>query len=128
MDFINYILNDNKYSKKGELYLIKMLHETDIFLQPYRYLSSTIDTPLLLLENMAALNPFITHPYGDIPIIYPSEVCLIDNDIIMNSLELIKTHQKWLASERCLIRKRNFILNYESKYVAECFYNKIILG
>lgn len=41
------------WSQKKELDMQKRLAETDIMLLPYRKLSSTVDTPLLLLEAMA---------------------------------------------------------------------------
>ena len=45
---------------------------TDVLFLPYERLSSTIDTPLVMLEGMAGLCAVITRPLGDLPEIYGS--------------------------------------------------------
>jgi len=47
--------------------LANVLAQTDVLLLPYRRISSSIDTPLLLLEGMASLCCCICPPLGDIP-------------------------------------------------------------
>jgi glycosyltransferase involved in cell wall biosynthesis len=47
-----------------------ILKETDVLFLPYDKLSSSVDTPLLLLEGMAHLCFVITKPLGNIPQIY----------------------------------------------------------
>ncbi len=65
------------YSPEVEQNVRRILRDTDILILPYRKLSSTIDTPLLLLEAMASLCAVVTRPMGDIPLIYGSSPFLL---------------------------------------------------
>ena len=47
--------------------LVQLLRKTDFLLLPYGSLSSSIDTPLLLLEGMASLCACIVPSLGDVP-------------------------------------------------------------
>lgn len=58
------------YSQNIEDMVRDILRSTDIFVQPYKRLSSTIDTPLLILEAMASLCIVVTKPFGNLPEIY----------------------------------------------------------
>lgn len=99
-----------------------VLRDTDIFIQPYRKLSSTIDTPLLILEAMASLCAVITKPYGDIPHIYGKSPCLIDApQLCEQAIKLILSAKEWLPSERERIERQNKSLHFDTPSVAERF-------
>jgi glycosyltransferase involved in cell wall biosynthesis len=66
------------------------LRDIDVLLLPYRRVSSSIDTPLLLLEGMAALCCCATPPLGDIPRVYgPSPFLLPGHDFVRRTFRLI---------------------------------------
>lgn len=68
---IRYVEIDRQgYSLQIEEMVKGILKKTDVFIQPYRNLDSSVDTPLLLLEAMASLCAVITTPVGDVPDIY----------------------------------------------------------
>ncbi|NQT32331.1 MAG: glycosyltransferase [Candidatus Omnitrophica bacterium] len=70
---INYEQADYRdWSLEEESKLIKVLKNTDVLLLPYRRLSSSVDTPLLLLEGMAGLCSIITPALGDLHDTYGS--------------------------------------------------------
>lgn len=103
------------------------LFNTDIFLQPYRKLSSTIDTPLLILEAMAALCAVITKPYGNIPDIYGPSPCLIDDqDFVNEAINLILQSEKWLYAEKERIHSQNIRLKFDLTSVGNRFVNDIL--
>ena len=112
----------NNYSEDIDNMVRSVLQNTDIFIQPYRKLSSTIDTPLLILEAMASLCAVITKPYGDIPHIYGESPCLIDNpNLCEKAIELILSAKDWLPSERVRIDNQNKLLNFNVSSIAKHF-------
>jgi glycosyltransferase involved in cell wall biosynthesis len=99
-----------------------VLYDTDIFIQPYRKLNSTIDTPLLILEAMASLCAVITKPYGDISHIYGKSPCLIDSHrLCEQAIRLILSAKEWLPSERERIERQNKSLLFDTTSVVERF-------
>lgn len=115
------------YSPSIEDFVGKVLKETDIFMQPIRELSSTIDTPLLILEAMASLCAVITKPLGNIPDIYgKSRFLLPEKNYLSNVVNLLKniTHEE-IVEERKRICSRNNELNYRADKVAKVFLNAI---
>ena len=110
------------YSDQIDEMVRSVLYDTDIFIQPYRKLSSTIDTPLLILEAMASLCAVITKPYGDIPYIYGKSPCLIDSHrLCEQAIKLILSAKEWLPSERERIERQNKSLIFDTPSVAERF-------
>jgi len=121
---IKYIEVDRqKYSPEVEEFVINVLRETDILLQPYQRLSSTIDTPLLLLEAMASLCAVITKPFGNIPEIYGKSSFLISpENFVVDTINLLKSISlNDLIEERKRIYTQNLILNFKSTNIAEKF-------
>lgn len=97
-----------------------VLRDTDILIQPYRRLSSTIDTPLLLLEGMASLAAVITKPYGDIPCIYGNSICLLDTpNVVKQAAEIVLSAREWLPKERERIDRQNKYLSFDLDSVAQ---------
>jgi glycosyltransferase involved in cell wall biosynthesis len=111
-----------KWTPDTDLMVQSALKQTDIFLQPYQKLSSTIDTPLLLLEAMASLCPVVTKPYGNIPDLYPSTRCIIDDKHFWNNIEpLINSAHEWMSDEWKLINKQNKTLSFDTKSICDTF-------
>ena len=80
-NIINYVAVDRlAYSKNVEDMVRDILRKTDIFVQPYKCLSSTIDTPLLILEAMANLCVVVTKAFGNIPEIYGQSSFFVRED------------------------------------------------
>lgn len=99
--------------------LAERLHETDILLLPYERLSSSIDTPLLLLEGMAASCCVLTRPLGDIPSVYGDSPLLIRGpDFVGRAVELIRSAPSWLAAERARVYAQVCALGCDEENVA----------
>lgn len=120
-NFRYFPLNFEKYSPEADETVRKALNETDIFIQPYRSLSSSIDMPLLILEAMASLCAVITKPYGDIPKIYGQSKCLINDNIISESLKLISSAEEWLDDERNRLYLQNKELFFDTPSITRTF-------
>lgn len=104
----------------------RILKGTDILVLPYRKLSSTIDTPLLLLEGMASLCAVATRPFGDIPLIYGPGPFLFDGANGIASLTgLLLAGKGMLQGERHRLWRRHRALDYGAKAVAACFLRAI---
>ena len=101
------------YSPAIDDNLRQTLKNTDILLLPYRKLSSTIDTPLLLLEGMASLCAVATRKLGNIPEIYgPSPFLLAESAEITTMADQIKAGQSLLGEERQRIYRQNHQLDF----------------
>lgn len=125
---IEYIEVDRrKYSPSVEAFAGNVLKETDIFIQPYQRLSSTIDTPLLLLEAMASLCAVITKPVGNIPDIYGKSDFIVNPDnFVQDAIALLKNISfDDLARERKRIFKENKKLDFSTQAVTKKFTDAI---
>ncbi|MEM5831155.1 MAG: glycosyltransferase family 4 protein [Candidatus Aenigmatarchaeota archaeon] len=123
-DEIKYIeVERKKYSPEVEEMVRNVLKNTDILILPYKKLSSTIDTPLTLLEAMASLCVVITKPFGNIPDIYGKSKFIIPSEnFVNNTLNLLNSiTYKDLIEERKRIYERNNILNFKASSVAKKF-------
>jgi glycosyltransferase involved in cell wall biosynthesis len=103
------------YAPETEDNLRQILQATDILLLPYRKLSSTMDTPVLLLEGMAALCAIMTKPLGDIPDLYgPSPFILKGPEEMANMAKTVADAPGVLETERRRIFQRNAELDFAS--------------
>lgn len=121
---IRYIEVDRqKYSPAIEDFVRNIFKETDIFIQPYQRLSSTIDTPLLLLETMASLCAVITKPFGNIPDIYGKSRFLVSpKRFVQDTVKLLKSiSNEDLFAERKRIHEQNLRQNFNSENVVKIF-------
>lgn len=115
------------YSHVKEDKLRLLLRETDILLLPYRQLSSTIDTPLLILEGMASLCAVVTQSFGDIPSLYgPSPFLLAGSDSVDKAVQQIQNAKSLLVEERQRIHKRNQKLVFEVKQITSLFIKSLL--
>ena len=104
------------YSPQVDDNIRRILKETDILVLPYSRLSSTIDTPLLLLEGMASLCAVVTRSLGDIPATYgPSPFLLAESAGIISVVERILAAKTLLAEERERIHRRNQELKFDAR-------------
>jgi glycosyltransferase involved in cell wall biosynthesis len=107
------------HSQELEDNLIRILKDTDILLLPYRQLSSTIDTPMLLLEGMASLCAVVSMASGSIPDIYgASPFLLSDHTTIADIITWAHASPQRLADERQRIFQRNAELGFQAQTVA----------
>ena len=116
------------YSPQVENMVRQILKETDIFIQPYQKLSSSIDTPLLLSEAMASLCCVITKPFGNIPDIYGESEFLVPAKVplVEYVFELVKkVKYKDIINERERIFKRNKELNFNTESITNVFLNNL---
>jgi len=126
--FPYYPVDFKSYTTEVDEMVRNTLFNTDIFIQPYRKLSSTIDTPLLILEAMAALCAVVTKPYGNIPDIYGHSPCLINGtNFVAEAAKLILQSDDWLDAEKERLNYQNRQLKFDVSNVANQF-NKLILG
>ncbi len=121
---INYIEVDRqRYSPEVEEMTINVLKNTDILILPYKKLSSTIDTPLTLLEAMASLCVVITKTFGNIPDIYGESKFLVNpKGFVQDTIKLLKNvAYEDLLEERKRIYEQNMILDFKASSVAKKF-------
>ena len=111
------------WSPAVELEVGRILKHTDILLLPYRRLSSSIDTPLLLLEGMAANCCVLTRPLGDIRAFYGESDFLIHGDgFVERAVALIERSKRCpdlLARERLRIARQVRKWDFSVSAVAE---------
>jgi glycosyltransferase involved in cell wall biosynthesis len=101
------------YSPQTDDNLRCILQTTDILVLPYQKLSSTMDTPVLLLEGMAALCAVMTKPFGDIPNLYgPSPFILPGAEAMVNMVKKVMDSPELLGLERRRIFQRNAELDF----------------
>ncbi len=125
---IKYIEVDrDKYSLAVDDFVRAVLRKTDVFIQPYQRLSSSIDTPLLLLEAMASLCAVITKPFGNIPDIYGKSNFLVSpNNFVQDTIRLLSNiSSDNLVKERERLYKRNGSLNFRTDLTVERIINEI---
>jgi glycosyltransferase involved in cell wall biosynthesis len=115
-----------QWTPSAEDHLRQVLRETDVLLLPYQKLSSTIDTPLLLLEGMASLCAVITPPLGDLHEIYGrSGFNLPERWNAGTIVDLIKTARNSLPNERKRVARQSAVLRFDAESVAEQFRESI---
>ena len=102
--------------------LCRLLRETDILLLPYVKLSSTVDTPLLLLEGMANLCAIVTPPLGDLHATYgESEFNLPGSWSVERVVELIDGARPRLAAERQRLATHCLELGFDVNRATDIF-------
>lgn len=115
------------FSPEAEANLATTLRQTDILILPYQRLSSTIDTPLLLLEGMASLCAVVTRRFGDIPDTYgQSPFLLPESGHILAAADAILQARDRLPEERQRIRRRNAELGFQTGQVCTRFLEAIL--
>lgn len=109
----------HSWSPEADEMLARKLAETDILLLPYARLSSSIDTPLLLLEGMAASCCVLSKPLGDIPAVYGQSPLLVEGpDFVPRAVQLIQSAAVWLDAERKRVQERAIALGFDEASVA----------
>lgn len=100
-----------------------LMAETDVFLQPYRTLDSTVDTPLLLLESMASLCAVLTCPVGNVGDIYGDSTFLISNGEVINQATELLTDidRDRIQSEQERIYERVAEIEFNTESITERF-------
>lgn len=113
-EIIYHHVDMESYSPASDAMVKNVLHDTDVFVQPYRTLKNTLDTPLLLLEAMAALCAVITTPVGSVPEIYGESRFLIPGQQFSRQAEIFLRNLTYeqIIGERNRIHERNQQLNF----------------
>jgi glycosyltransferase involved in cell wall biosynthesis len=110
------------YSAETDVMIRNILCQTDVLLLPYARLSSTIDTPLVLLEGMAHLTAVVTRPVGDLPAIYGSDHLMFDDfqqlQPIVNAIVQLRHN---LAIEQQRIASQVERLGYRTSEIVDVF-------
>jgi len=98
----------------------RLLRDTDILVLPYQRISSTMDTPLLLLEGMASLCAVATRPLGDIPTIYGTGPFIINSP---GSIEAAATAilgaREVLEAERRRVKQQRDALGFSTNSIVD---------
>ena len=110
------------YSSAVDKKVRQILRETDVLFLPYAKLSSTIDTPLLLLEGMAHLCAVVTRPLGSLAEVYGTDRWML-NDLTDHRrlTALLLDLGNNLVEERARLAKRNKELEYNASAIADQF-------
>lgn len=128
---INYIEVDRlSYSQAVEDMVRDVMRKTDIFVQPYKRLSSTIDTPLLILEAMANLCVVVTKPFGNIPEIYgPSSFFVRENNFAEQFIKVVNDLSiDDIVTERQRVYNQTKSLGFGADRAAKNFIEAICSG
>ena len=121
---ITYTRAEHAYwSPELEAELANTLKETDILLLPYRRLSSSIDTPLLLTEGMASLCCIVTPQLGDIPSLYGTSPFLLALETLtQDAISLLGNITRAdITTERERLYQRVRQLDFDSDTTSEKF-------
>lgn len=119
---ITYIETKHKlYTPALDEFLKETIDNVDIFILPYRYLNSTIDTPLVPLEIMARNKIFLTTDLEEIKDIIPNTDLLIAPNEwnVENIEEKIRFCVDTLASRRKEILEFKQQLNYSTSSITQ---------
>ena len=108
------------YSSEVDDGIRQILREVDVLFLPYTRLSSTIDTPLVLLEGMAHLCAAMFPPVGDLPFVYGTNEYVIDDLTDFAGMEktLLKIQDN-LIEERTRIYSQVDELGFQTTRVAD---------
>ena len=111
-----------KYSPNVDVNLREILRKTDVLFLPYKKLSSTIDTPLVLLEGMAHLCAVMTSPLGDIPTVYGTKDWMVrdinEKRACLYKLKMLKAQ---ISKERTRLLQQCKQLKFNQRNIAEQF-------
>ena len=112
------------WTPETEQKLASELRDIDILLLPYRTVSSSIDTPLLLLEGMASLCCCVIRPDGNIAQIYGESPFVVDSlssdDFVDKTCELIRgIDMKSIIAERERLLSLRDALEFDTPTVAD---------
>lgn len=126
-DKIKYIEVDRKsYSTDTEQMVKNVLRQTDIFVQPYATLDSTVDAPLLLLEAMASLCLVLSTAVGDVSTLYGNSSYVLEREkfiaganTLLKSLSLADLH-----AERKRIMQMPILKEVRSGVIVKRFLNE----
>jgi glycosyltransferase involved in cell wall biosynthesis len=114
------------YSPAVDDNLRRILKDTDILVLPYRKLSSTIDTPLLLLEGMASLCAVAVPAVGNIPDLYgPSPFLLTETRGLPEVVQEVLESPDSLTKERVRIFQNSARLGFQLDRVTNRFLDAI---
>jgi glycosyltransferase involved in cell wall biosynthesis len=110
----------DEYTPEVDENMRRLLMDTDILVLPYQRLSSTIDTPLLLLEGMASLCAVATRPLGDIPSIYGPGPFIISNPgSIGAAATAILGAREVLEAERRRVKQQRDALGFSTNSIVD---------
>jgi glycosyltransferase involved in cell wall biosynthesis len=125
-DIIVDLADHQNWSAEVEKRFHESLRRTDILLMPYRRLSSTVDTPVLLLEGMANLCVVLTPALGDLHDIYGSSRFGLHGQWSVDQVTQVIEHaEPCLEEERRRLAQRNVALQFSSENIVEIFQNAI---
>ena len=111
-----------EHSPEVERAVGEMLQHSDVLILPYRKLSSTIDTPMLMLEAMAALCVVIHKPQGDIATVYGnSHFLLPKGDSVQGAYNLMERISPHIPNEQRRLFERSRELSFGVAAVAKRF-------
>jgi glycosyltransferase involved in cell wall biosynthesis len=117
------------YSEDIDDRMRQILHQTDILVLPYRTLSSSIDTPLLLLEGMASLCAIVTRDQNHIREVYGDSLFLLKQNLANWKWQLQNQNMELiLKKERDRLWRQNQLLSFRSSSVAHTLREALLDG
>jgi glycosyltransferase involved in cell wall biosynthesis len=107
----------------------RVMRETDVLYLPYNTLSTTIDTPLVVLEGMAHLCAIVTRPLGDLPATYGTQECMVADVLDYSEVQQVfSSLTARLAAERQRLADHRRELAFDQASVADRFMKAITNG
>ena len=112
------------YTEEIENKIGEIFQNCDVFLQPYRNISSTVDAPLLIYEAMAALTIIVSRNVGELSKIIGSNQFLFESDNnddfivkVVESISQLNKSRYAKELERLNIHNKSWTLNKELKWL-----------
>ena len=123
---INYFQVDReRFSSKVDSMVVSVLKETDIFIQPYKNLDSTVDTPLLIIESLACNCIVLSTKLPSVQNILGDSEYLLDykyfEDKAIKILSGITLEKINIEKKRIFSQRRKLFNLYETNNVAKQF-------
>jgi len=110
------------YSSQTDVSIHNHFQNTDILFLPYKTLSTTLDTPLVVLEGLAHLCPILGIAHGDLKHIYGHDKYFFDESATLDQrLDLLQRLEKNLDEERQRIHNHIENLRFRASLSAAHF-------
>lgn len=118
----------HSYSQETDVYLGSIIDSTDIFFLPYRYIESTVDSPLVPLEIMARGKPFLCLELPELSFMKYHNLAFISkgeiNSLVLSDRLLDVIQENW--DKECVVSFSRKI-RYKTSHVSQQILDNIQL-
>ena len=124
---INYVETKvNEYSEEVDQFLKDTIASIDVFILPYRFLHSTIDSPLVPMEVISGNKPFITTQCDGINYLIPDKELLLPTYNKKETILLIDKKIKYLRENYKQVQQNILKFKEDMDFSATAISNQIL--